>query len=176
MTILSSQITFTVGEASTESASINVTILPALGIGSGNGRLVHPTLGTYDYVYKPDETTNMDGDAIIPPVWSRAKTLRGSSNSLFPGTLRDVVVEEIWTSDHMPIDMARMLCAMWMNPPDPSAGYILWYPNYLNALGFKVILANLEINGKQFVLNKYLSKVGLVKGNVVLTLRIAGRA
>ena len=175
MTILTSQSTFTIGEASTETVSASVTILPAPGAGVGTGRLVHPTLGTYDYLYKPNEWTNMDGDAIIPPVWASSKTLIGAANTLFPGHLRDVVVDEIWTNDHMPIAMARMLCAMWMNPPDPASGYVQWYPSYINALGFKVMLVGMEVDGKTFVLDKYLSQIGWVKGKVVLKLRIAGR-
>ena len=175
MTILTSQSTFTVGEASTETVSASVTILAAPGAGAGKGRLVHPTLGTYDYPYAPNEWSNMDGDAIISPIWASAKTLDGAANSLFAGALRDVLVEERWTGElAMPLAMARMLASFWMSPPDPATGYVTWYPSYANALGFKVILLALDVNGQGYNLD-YISRQGWVPSSVALRMRIAGR-
>lgn len=175
MTVLTSQTTFTVGEAATETVAATLTILPAPGAGAGKGRLVHPTLGTYDYPYAPDEWSNMDGDAIIAPIWASTKTLDGSANTLFAGSLRDVVVEERWTGDlSAPMAMVRMLAAFWQNPPDPATDYVRWYPSYANSLGFKVIILDLQVDGQGFNLD-FVSRQGWVAGGVVLRMRLAGR-
>ncbi|MXS85287.1 hypothetical protein ABO04_04975 [Nitrosomonas sp. HPC101] len=176
MTTLTSQTTFTVGEASTETTSVNITILPALTGGTtGKGRLVHPTLGTYDYEQCPDEWSNVDGDAIIAPIWTSSKTLNGASNTLTMGNLRDVVVEERWTGEiSAPLTMVRMLAFFWQNPPDPALGYVYWYPNYLNAHGYKVIITDLELNGTGLNFD-FISRQGGVTGTLVLRMRITGR-
>lgn len=174
MTILTSQTTFTVGEASTEATSTSITILPTIGVGTGKGRLIHPTLGTYDYERCPDEWSNMDGDAIIAPIWASSKTLNGASNTLMMGNIRDVVVEERWIGDiSASLTMVRTLASFWQNPPDPAIDYIQWYPNYVNALGFKVIIAALELNGQGLNFD-YVSRQGYVTGTLVLRMRIAG--
>ena len=79
MSILTSQTTFTVGDASTETTSTSITILPALGASTGKGRLIHPTLGIYDYERCPDEWSNMDGDAIIAPIWASSSLASGAA-------------------------------------------------------------------------------------------------
>lgn len=175
MTTLTSSATFTIGEASTESASTVLSILPAIGSGSGTGRLIHPTFGAYDYEKCPDEWTNMDGDAIIAPIWSSSKTLNGASNTLFVGNIRDVVVEERWLGEiSVSLTMLRMLAAIWQNPPNPSDGYVTWYPNYVNDLGFKVIVLALDLNGQGLNFD-YVSRQGYCSGELVLRMRIAGR-
>ncbi|SFM12880.1 hypothetical protein [Nitrosomonas communis] len=175
MTILASQTTFTVGEASTEAVSVNITILPAIGAATGKGRLIHPTLGTYDYEYCPDEWSNIDGDAIITPIWTSSKTLNGTSNTLMMGNIRDVVVEERWTGGlSTSLEMVRILAAFWQNPPDPAIDYVKWYPNYVNANGYKVILTDLELNGQGLNFD-FISRQGYVTGTLVLRMRIAGR-
>ncbi len=175
MTTLTSQTTFTVGESTVETASINLSILPAIGAGTGKGRLIHPTLGTYDYEKCPDEWQNVDGDVIIPPVWSSSKTLEGASNTLFAGHIRDVIVEERWTDEvSAPLTMVRMLTSFWQNPPDPALDFVRWYPNYINALGFKVILMSLELNGAGINFD-WFSRNGYVHGALVLRMRIVGR-
>lgn len=175
MATLTSQSTFTVGESGVETASINLTILPALGSGTGKGRLIHPTLGTYDYEKCPDEWANVDGDVIIPPVWASSKTLDGVSNTLFAGNIRDVIVEERWTDDvSAPLSMVRALISFWQNPPDPAIDFIRWYPNYVNALGFKVILVSLDLNG-QGINFDWFSRNGYVHGVLSLRMRIVAR-
>jgi hypothetical protein len=175
MTILTSQTTFTVGEAAIELAAASLTILPVTEVGSGKGRLVHPALGAYDYPHAPDEWSNMDGDALIAPIWASAKTLDGSANTLFAGSLRDVVVEERWNGElTAPMAMVRMLASFWQNPPDPALDYVQWYPSYANALGFKVIVLALDVNGQGINLD-YISRQGWVTGNVVLRMKLVGR-
>lgn len=176
MAILTSQTTFTIGDATTEQASTQITILPALGASTGTGRLIHPTLGTYDYEKCPDEWSNLDGDVIIAPIWSSSKTLQGAANTLFQGHLRDTIIEERWIADGASISLAmlRVLLAFWQNPPNPASNYVLWYPNYTSSFGYKVILVALEVNGSGINLD-YVSRLGWVTGDVVLRLKVAER-
>ncbi len=137
--------------------------------------MIHPSLGTYDYIRGPDEWMNIDGDIIIPPVWSSSKTLLGAANTLFIGDVRDVIVEERWTQgvagelQHM-----RALLAMWMNPPDPAVAYVEWWPNYTSAEGFNVIFLSMTLGGQGITISS-LSKQGWVRGPLVLRMRIASR-
>jgi hypothetical protein len=175
MTILTSSATIAVGDGATAVDSVQLTVLPAVSVSSGRGRLVHPSLGTYDYVRGPDEWTNIDGDAIIPPIWASTKTLLGSANTLFVGNLRDVTVEERWTqSVAAEIDHVRTLLAFWMNPPDPSLAYVEWYPTYTSNLGYKVILLSVTVGGKEITLSSLVHQ-GWVRGPIVLKMKIAGR-
>lgn len=175
MTTLTSSATFAVGDSTTASESTTITVLAAVGSSTGRGRLVHPTFGTYDYAYAPDTWTNIDGDVIVPPLWTSQKTLRGSANTLMVGNIRDVVVEERWNQGlSQKLSHLRTLLNYWMNPPDPSVAYVTWYPNYTSTLGFKVILVNLTVGGNGVTLD-FLTKQGFVQGEVVLQMRIAGR-
>lgn|SRR5574337_769162 len=175
MTTLTASSTIAIGDGPTVSASTSLVVLPLAGTNQGPGRLVHPTFGAYDYERPPDEWMNMDGDALIPPVWASTKTLSGAANTLFPGTLRDVIVEERWTQGVCcRIEHVRALLAMWMNPPDPSVTYVEWHPTYTSTLGFKVVLLGLTLGGKDITLTS-LSHQGYVRGPLVLRMRIAGR-
>ena len=178
MTTLTATGTFAVGAGSVTTLATTVTIIPSTGTGTGRGRLVHPTLGSFDYLRGPDEWQNIDTDAIIAPIWSSTKTLLGAANSLFQGDLRDVVIEERWTQRvAMELDQARMLIAMWQTPPDPTVAYVQWYPSYANALGFNVVLLDLAIGGGTGITLNPLTKngVGWARGPVVLKMRIASR-
>lgn len=175
MTILTSSATITVGDGATATDSVQITVLPVAGAQQGRGRLIHPSLGTYDYPTGPDEWTNIDGDVIIAPIWASTKTLVGSANTLFVGNLRDVTVEERWTqSVACRIEHVRALLAFWMNPPDPSVAYVEWYPSYTSALGYKVILLDLTLAGKAVTITS-LSHQGWARGPLVLRMKIAGR-
>lgn len=175
MATLTSQTTFTIGDAATEQASAQITILPALGESIGSGRLIHPTLGIYDYEQCPDEWSNLDGDVIIAPIWASTKTLQGSANTLFQGHLRDTVIEERWLGDlSMRMEMLRVLLAFWQNPPNPATDYVQWYPNYTSSLGYQVILLAVNVAGEGVHLD-YVSRQGWVNGEVSLRLKVAGR-
>jgi hypothetical protein len=150
---LTSTATFTIADASAAVAETTVQVLPAAPFPSGSGRLVHPTLGAYDYEVKPDEWVNIDGGLVVPPVWASTKTMGGAVNALWPGYLRDVLTEERWKSLgglSMPIGQLRMLIMIWSTPVDPATGYVEWYPNYISPLGFKVIPINLGAAGIVF--------------------------
>jgi hypothetical protein len=175
MTTLTSSATLTIGDASTAAVSVSLLVIPAIGSATGRGRLVHPSLGTYDYPNAPDDWVNIDGDVIIPPIWASSKTLKGSANTLFVGDIRDVTCEEHWTQPiSARMEHLRMLLSMFSNPPDPSVAYVTWYPNYTSAYGFKVILLDLTVGGSNITLNS-MSALGWAQGNIVLKLKIAGR-
>jgi hypothetical protein len=115
--------------------------MPAVSYPNGQGKIVHPTLGAFDYEYPPDEWTNMDGDVMIAPTYASTKSLQGSSSKLWSGDIRDITCEERWLSLGglaMPITQLRLLLACFMNPVDPSIGYMQWYPSYSNAIGYNV--------------------------------------
>jgi hypothetical protein len=162
-------------------------VLPAFPSGSGPGRLVHPTLGTYDYLQPPDEWVNLTGDVIIPPTWSDSLTLTGDSNSLWAGNIRDVTVEERWLAAGglaMYTAQLAMFLSMFQTPVDPATGAVLWYPNYATTLGYKVAILDCSVAGSGGgggrsvsggVSLDVFSKGGFVTGAVSLTMKILGR-
>lgn len=178
MTTLTSSATLAVGDGSTATESITLVVLPAIGTGTGRGRLIHPSLGTYDYPRSPDEWSYIDTDVINPPIWSSTKTLKGASSTLFVSDIQDVLHEERWTQSLVDgvgaLDFVRMMIAMWSTPPDPAVAYVQWFPNYASPLGFNVILEDLTIGSKQVTLTP-LIKQGYVRGPMVLTLRVVSR-
>lgn len=176
MTILTSQVVLTIGDASVETVAASITVLPVPILGSGGtGRLIHPTLGTYDYPYAPDEWTNINGDVVVAPIWSSSKTLSGASNTLFAGNVRDTTVSEKWTSEvSMPMDMVDMLLTLWQNPPNPSVAHVHWYPNYTTTFGYKVILMALNVNGEGLNLN-FVARQGWINGDVELKMKVVAK-
>jgi hypothetical protein len=182
MTTLSSSATVTIGAGSAVVDSIAIQVLPAIGSSTGNGRLIHPTLGTLDYDYGPDEWLNVDGDVIVAPIWANAKTLLGSSNALWQGNLRDVLVEERWSQAlNVKLSFMRQLLSFWQTPPDPDTDPpVQWWPNYTTALGFNVAMVNLVVEGtggsSGITLNPDGVLRGWVSGKLTLSMRILGRA
>ena len=174
MSTLTASATFTIGASSPVVESVSVTILPAVTAGAGRGRLVHPTLGTYDYAYMPDEWQNVDGDVIVAPIWSSAQTLDGAANTLWQGDIRDVEVEEHWTFA-VSTAHVRALASFWQNPPDPDDGYVAWYPNYINGNGYNVILLALTVGGEGVQFNYISRRYGAVIQDMVLRMRIVER-
>ena len=178
MTVLSASSTFTIAGSTLTVENATITVLPALGSSIGKGRLVHPTLGVYDYAIMPTKWRNIDADAIIPPVWQSTMTLNSFANTLWAGTLRDVVVQELWGNEgglSMPIAQLRQLLAFWQNPPDPSNAYVAWYPNYCSSLGFKVVMLEVSNQGSDVELDVYSQTAGFVSAPVLNKMRIAGR-
>lgn len=143
---LSASSTFNVTDQAQAVAAVSTNVMPAIGYPNGKGRLIHPTLGAFDYEYKPDQWVNMDGDVLVAPAWSSVKTLSGAASVLWAGNIRDTMCEERWTAQggmSMPITQLRMLQTLWTNPIDPSVGYVQWYPSYANSAGYNVILVDL---------------------------------
>lgn len=178
MPTLTASASFTIGAGSPDVEEITLDILPAAVGGAGLGRLVHPTLGTYDYSMSPSQWNGIDTDVVVPPVWASTKTLSGAANTLWRGSVRDAVCVERWGTDagvSMPADMFRMLLAFWQNPPDPANGFIEWWPSYTSAFGYKVILLDFKAGGGQGINLDTVMNQGYVVGPAELTLRVVER-
>jgi hypothetical protein len=178
MTTLTSSATLTLTSGTPVSESISVTVLPAVPYGEGKGRLVHPTLGAYDYDLEPTEWTNVFGDTVIQPVWSSTRTLDGASNSLWAGSIRDVVCEERWTAQGglaMTSAQFAIMLAMYQQPPDPETAWVLWYPNYATDVGYKVLLTELSAGDSNAVVLNGFARAGFIAGKVTLKMRIVGK-
>lgn len=161
------------GAGGTLTETVTLTVLPIAGPGEGKGRLIHPTLGTYDYRHAPDEWTNLSSDIVIAPVWANARTLDGAANTLWPGSMQDVECSERWTSPvSMEISFFNQLLVFWQNPPQPP-GYVEWWPSYQNDLGYRVILLEVKSGGQQVTLD-FVSRKGWVRGITELRMRIIG--
>lgn len=174
MPTLTASANFIIGAGASTVESATVAILPAISAGSGRGRLIHPTLGTYDYDCMPDRWTNIDGDLIVAPIWSGEKTLLGAANTLQQGHIRDVTVKEEWTFA-MRMPQLRALLLFWMNPPDPDNGFVEWWPTYTSAQGFKVAMVGLEVAGEEITLNWITKRHAFEIEGVVLRMRIIDR-
>jgi hypothetical protein len=178
MTTLTSSATLTLSDSTTVVESLTITALPSAPGGSGKGRLIHPTLGTYDYDSAPEVWTNMYSDAVIAPIWSAQRTLSGAASTLWAGDLRDVECTEIWSASHglaMTVAQFAALLAMYQAPPDPATEWVEWYPSYVNALGFAVLLVNLTVGGADAMQFSGYIHDGYIDAPVELTLRIVGR-
>jgi hypothetical protein len=62
MPTLTNSATLAIGAAVPAVEEVSIAVVPAASVATGNGRLVHPTLGTLDYTYAPNAWTNVDGD------------------------------------------------------------------------------------------------------------------
>lgn len=179
MPTLTATTNFIVAGAATETDSVTLLVVAAPAAGSGMGRLIHPVLGTLDYQLAPHEWTNMDGDIIIPPVWSSTQTLGGAANTLWSGFLRDVEVEERWLPERglsMSMAQLRSLLAFWTTPVNPADGYVQWWPNYATELGFEVILKGVDVDGAPLTMNHFMKVAQLVDRQVTLKMRMVGYA
>ncbi len=174
MSTLTSTSTLTIADAAVAVESISLTVLPVPSSGGGRGRLIHPSLGTYDYPMPPDRVVNMRGAAIIAPIWASTKTLLGAANTLFAGDVRDVIAKENWTQSLVYGGTAHidMLLAMWMNAPDPSVATVQWYPNYVTTLGYNVALLDCKLGDESITTYVGLHNAGHERGPLVLTMRL----
>lgn len=182
---LRSESTFEVIGAAEELITLPLEVWPAYPAESGHGRIIHPTLGAFDYETKPDEWVNIDADAIITPVWASTRTLTSSANVLWQGNIRDVVVEERWKALGglaMPITQLRMLLAIWTTPVDPDVGYVHWYPNYITSVGFKILPVMLTSGGQGVTFDDVVNykdedgdPIGWMTNPVTFTLKLVAR-
>ncbi|MGH7343287.1 MAG: hypothetical protein ACREK4_00110 [Candidatus Rokuibacteriota bacterium] len=175
MTVLTSSSVFTIGAGGVLTESIAITVLPAAAPGTGKGRLIHPTLGTFDYPHAPDSWTNLPSDVVIQPVWANARTLDGAANTLWPGSIQDVEVAERWESPiSMKVEFLNQLILFWTNPPAPPS-FVEWRPSYQNTLGYKVMMLKVTCGGNEVTLD-YVSRQGWVRGTTELRMRLIGYA
>jgi hypothetical protein len=138
--------------------------------------MVHPVFGELAYPHSPDKWVNFDTDIIVPPSWGYQATLGSGVNTIHPSSIRDVVVQEIWLGDlSVSIEFLRMLLNFWTQPPAPETGYLLWYPEYVNAIGYKVILGQVTIGGAEVTFD-YISRQGWIAGDLIIKMRIVDYA
>lgn len=178
MATLTNSTGFTIAAQSTATASVSVPVVAAAAAGEGRGRLIHPTYGTYDYDYMPNQWRNMDGDAIIFPTWQTSPTLSSAQNTLWNGNTKDVTCTEAWTAPGglaMPMDMLRMLILFYTNPPDPTVDYVQWWPSYTNGNGYDVVITNLSV-GDEGIAFSDISQQGWMDSPVAITYQIIGSA
>lgn len=183
MALLTQSTSFTIVSAPETVAELSLHVYPALTPPDGYGRIVHPTLGAFDYEVKPDEWVNIDAEAIIQPIWASARTVTSTINTLWSGVLKDVVVEERWTAPGgiaMPVTQFRMLMTIWTNPIDPDVSYVQWHPNYITGVVYKVLPLSLTVGGQGIALDDVTNykdwdtgaPIGWVTGQVVFQMKI----
>jgi hypothetical protein len=175
---LTASATFTVADSSAVSTSGQIIIQPPVGIGTGGkGRLIHPTVGTYDYLVRPTHTVNFDGEVAYPPVWRHTMTLGGGVDALWPGFIRDVEVIEHWATGEVgcPIDHLRMLWTLFANPPAVGVVPVIWVPNYASSAEFDVAIVDVTAGGKEYTLDRRLAEWGYAPQPVELKMRILAR-
>lgn len=182
MPTITSTGTFTVAPAPSAAQTVPIFVSLTASAHMGLGRLIHPLLGTLDYTHPPTEWTNIDGDVIVPPIWASTKTLTGTSNTLWAGSIRDVVCVERWRERgalRMTAGQLRTMLAFYQAPPDPSSGSaVQWYPNYISALGFRVAMVSLTVGGEGVTLDWVMAQTPtafVADRDVELRLRILGR-
>lgn len=167
--------TFNVADQTPLSASASVVVQPPVTVGTGHGgRLVHPTLGTYDYSTSPDELVNIDGGPLYGPIWSHSATLGGGVDTVWEGSLRDTRVLERWgTIGDVggPIALARMLWQFYANPPTPPS-YVIWAPTYATASTWNVAIVGVRVGAESYTLNQVLLARGYVPAPIELEMRV----
>lgn len=73
----------------------------------------------------------------------------------------------------MKADQVRKFIMFWTDPPNPPE-YVVWEPNYVNALSYKVIITAVSCGGRSGINLDYtlLQSDGFVKGPVEVKMRI----
>lgn len=169
---------YSVADQATASASASVVVQPAAVVGTARGRLIHPTLGTYDYLNTPTDTVNVDAGVLYGPIWTHTPTLGGAVDAVWAAKLKDARVVERWANGDTggPIAHLRALWSFYANPPDPASAWVLWYPNYCTAQGYKVAMVAVRAGGSDVTLNRRMLGQGYSTGAVELELRVIGLA
>ncbi len=155
MATLTNSTAFTIAASTTVVADADIEVVAVAAAGAGRGRLIHPTLGTFDYLFMPEQWVNLDGDIIIPPKWQSSQTLSAGQLTLWGGNIRDVVCSEVWTAPgglSMPMSMLRMFMTIFQNPVDPNVDYLQWWPSYTTTLGFDVAMTGLAVGNTDVTL------------------------
>ncbi len=181
MTTLTASSTIAIGESTPEQESVTITVLPLAAPGEGRGRLIHPTLGTFDYEFPPDRWSGLRTDLVVPPVWAVTPTLGGAFLAQWDGSIEDVEVLEQWEDGiSMKAGDLDTLLSFWQSPPDPSlgvpSGYVQWWPSYATDLGFYVAILEVAAgSGAGVETTKFGLDEGWVEGSTTLRMRIVAR-
>ena len=179
MATLTASTAFTIAASTTVVADADIEVIAIAAAGQGRGRLIHPTLGTFDYLYMPEQWVNMDGDTIIRPKWQTQETLSSGQATLWGGNVRDVICSETWTAPGglaMPMSMLRMLISIFQNPVDPTVDYVQWWPSYTTTLGFDVAVIDLVVGDAAGVTLTDTSLQGWIDQPVTITYALRGYA
>jgi len=177
--VITNSTAFIIAAQSSATAEVTVAVIPNAVSGEGRGRLIHPTLGTFDYDYLPEQWINMDGEAIIVPDWQNTKTLSSGQNTLWAGNIKDVECKEIWTAPGglaMSMSQLRVLISFFQNPPDPTVDYIQWWPSYVTANGFDVVIKDMQVGGQRGFMFTDISLQGWIDLPVTMVYQIVGPA
>lgn len=178
MSTITNTATFAIGESTPTVETAAIVVLPIASPGDGTGRLIHPTLGTFDYETKPDLWRGFRGDIVVAPIWSSETTLAGTVNTLWDGSVEDVVVEETWVDLAMTTGFLATLLTLWTSPPNPAlgvpTGFVKWFPSYDNDLGFYVIILGVEVGGQGVGMTPVVDQ-GWIEGPVTIRMRIVAR-
>lgn len=178
MATLTNSTAFVIAAQSTAVATVSLPVIATAGAGEARGRLIHPTFGSYDYPFMPEQWVNMDGGAVIQPNWQNTKTLSSAQNTLWTGNIKDVECMEVWTAPGglaMPMDMLRMLMLFFTNPPDPTVDYVQWHPSYITASGFDVVIKGMQVGGNDFTFTD-VSLQGHIDQPVTMVYQLIGPA
>jgi len=176
--VITNSTAFVIAAGSSATAEASVTVIPNAAPGEGAGRLIHPTLGTFDYAYMPEQWVNMDGNALIIPKWQNTQTLDSGQNTLWSGNIKDVECKEIWTAPGglaMPMSQLRVLISFFQNPPDPTVDYIQWWPSYVTGNGFDVVIKSMQVGSSGFTFSD-VSLQGWIDLPVTMVYQIVGPA
>lgn len=173
---LSSNTSVSVADRTTASSDLTDTLLPPVGVGTGGrGRLVHPTLGTYDYANTPDETVNVEVVASMPPLWLHSQTISGAVETRWLGVLQGMRVVERWLNGDVGALLTHLnqLWTFYANPPNPdAASYVTWAPNYAHSAVYNVVIVGLRCGGTEYTLNQRLKGYGYAPQPVELEMSI----
>jgi len=176
--VITNSTAFTIAAQSSAAVVTTLSIIPNAVAGEGTGRLIHPTLGTFDYLYAPEQWVNMDGGAIIKPKWQNSPTLDSGQNTLWGGNIKDVECKELWTAPGglaMPMSQLRVLISFFQNPPDPTVDYVQWWPTYITTNGFDIVIKSMTVGGSDMTFTD-VSKQGWIDLPVTMIYQIIGPA
>lgn len=134
MTLLTSQTTFTINPApETITATADIPLLPQNEGLDATPELHYPGDALPPLVYPdlPDKRMNFDTSPLTSrPIWKGELTLNDVQSVIWPGTIKDLPIREIWsgsdTVSRMSLSFFRRLWEYYVNPP--ATGYITWNP------------------------------------------------
>ena len=154
MTIVTNYKNYTInqGTPTVESAGVELLSAGVQGTPGALRRMTHPETDIADLIYwgNPDQWTNMDNEALLHPITSTVQTLGGRVVNVFPQTIEDILVTEIWSGGagqgSIPGSFWRRLFNYVRNRPNVGE-YVTWEPRDINDRTFKVVLVSV-IAGK----------------------------
>lgn len=180
---ISATTTFDVIDSAIESATVTPTVMPPVGVGTGRGRLIHPTYGIYDYANTPNQVVNLLGALIYTPTVEAVRTLGGAQATFWARLLAGTVVTERWTMGDVgcSLPQATAFLTYWMDQQDvEDALYTVWYPSYASdLLAYNVLIQAVRVGPQQVTSDLQLAELGTdgyVPGPVELQMLVLSAA